>query len=341
MAHRYFWATALLGLAACNGDKDTADTTDTDAVVEDTGDTGDTDTGDTGADCTAVIEDAYPLSGQAGWFYRDPMTVTFDQAVEGVVSYSMLADGAPVELSVTYDDSGFEATLLPSSGTWEGSTGYNLAVTLCGETTEYSFATSEYGGELESESSTLAGNTYFVDMSEATYSEPPGVGTLIRQFLTNPLLIDITAASDAQLSIIGAQGQISKTTAEVTQDTDYATWDFGNADFDTRPYFAAETEQTTFSYGGEDIPVYGFAFDGTFAPDGQKIGGMNFSGLGDTRNFGPLLGLGNNPEAACDLLTSVGVVCEACPDGGEYCVMLVGSFEDAELLPDVDVVVVE
>jgi hypothetical protein len=335
MTIRTIWSLALLGMVACNGDKDTG-ATDTDTDTDITVDTADT--GDTVTECTATIEDVYPVTGQGGWYYRDPITVTFNEAVGDSVSYAMTSTDGEVALSVTYDDTGFKATLMPSSGAWSGSSSYNLVVTVCDSPAEYSFATSEYGDALEAPPSSLAGNTYYVDMSVATYTQPPGVGTIIRQFLTNPLLIDITAASDAELTIIGAQGLIDDVTAEVSQDTDYETWDFGSADFATRPYFAAVSNETTFTYGGQDIPVYDFSFDGTFSPDAETIGGMNFSGLGDTRNMGPLLNLGNDPDAACNLIEGVGVECIPCRDGEEYCVMLVGYFEDATLQPDLSVV---
>lgn len=331
----------LLLMVACNGDKDT-EVTDTSVTVEDSGQT-DTDTGgDTGdtTDCTSQVADVQPLNGQVDWYYRDPVTVIFDQPAESDVSILATADGGDVAVDVTFDKTGLKAEIFPSSGLWDGSTTYTLTIDLCGTTGEYAFTTSSYGAGLSIPAEDLTGNTYYVDMSEATYTQPAGVGTIIRQFLTNPLLIDITSASTSELTIIGAQGQIDEVTAEVTQDTRYETWDFGSADFGTSPYFSAIATETTFTYVGQDIPVYDFSFDGTFSADANSIGGMNFSGLGDTRNMGPLLNLGSSPGATCELLGSVGVECIECRDKEPYCVMLVGYFEDATLLPDIDVEIV-
>jgi hypothetical protein len=333
------WLAALIILSACNGDKDTTqvEPVDTDTVVDDTGDP--PDTGDT-EECTATIADVYPINGQSDWYYRDELTVLFDQDAQTLADLNMLGNGEAVDLSVVYNSDGLEATVLPTSGEWAGSTTYNLAIELCGATSEYSFVTSPYGAPLDIEDVSLAGNTYYVDMSEAIYTQPAGVGTIIRQFLTNPLLIDITAASTEELTLIGAQGLLDEVTAEVTQDTRYETWDFGSADFATSPYFSARANKTTFTYIGEDVPVYDFSFDGTFSADATTIGGMNFSGVGDTRNMGPLLNLGNSPGATCELLNSVGVECISCPDKEPYCLMLVGSFLDAALLPDIDVEII-
>ena len=332
--------TVLL-VMACNGDKDTPDTNET-IPIEETGlpdtDTG-SDTGDT-VECTAQVVDVEPINGQTEWYYRDPVTVILDEPLFAEAQVTALANGVEVPVSVQTDDTGLKASVIPEAGAWDGSTTYALSIDLCGAVHESDFTTSLYGAGLSVAASDLTGNTYYVDMSEATYTQPAGVGTIIRQFLTNPLLIDITNASDESLTIIGAQGQIDEVTAEVTQDTRYETWDFGSAAFDTQPYFSATANETTFTYVGQDIPVYDFSFDGTFSPDASTIGGMNFSGLGDTRYMGPLLNLGNSPSATCDLLGSVGVECIPCRDKEVYCVMLVGFFEDAALLPDIDVEIV-
>lgn len=333
------WLVALIILSACNGDKDTApvEPVDTDTVIEDTGEP--LDTGDS-TECTAAVADVYPINGQSDWYYRDALTVLFDQDAQDLAALTMLGNDASVDLSVVYSKDGLEATILPTSGVWSESTAYSLTIDLCGVTSAHTFETSPYGAPLKVDDSSLAGNTYYVDMSEAIYTKPAGVGTIIRQFLTNPLLIDITAASSAELTLIGAQGLLDEVTAEVTQDTRYETWDFGSADFATSPYFSARATETTFTYIGEDVPVYDFSFDGTFSADATTIGGMNFSGVGDTRNMGPLLNLGNSPNATCELLNSVGVECISCPDGEPYCLLLVGSFLDAQLLPNVDVEII-
>ena len=207
------WLVALIILSACNGDKDTdpVEPVDTDTVIEDTGEP--PDTGDT-TECTAAVADVYPINGQSDWYYRDAMTVLFDQDAQALVELTMLGNDASVDLSVVYNDDGLEATLLPTSGAWSGSTSYNLTIDLCGVTSTYAFETSPYGAPLKVDDSSLAGNTYYVDMSEAIYTQPAGVGTIIRQFLTNPLLIDITAASSEELTLIGAQGLLDEEGAE-------------------------------------------------------------------------------------------------------------------------------
>lgn len=327
---------ALGGLLACNKDKESIpdtpvdDTGDTDTPVDDTGDT----TGDdTAVPCEAVVVDIEPISGDNDWFYRDPMQIRFNETVEGRIAYTALdGTGASVPLSVTYDDSGLVADIIPASGAWSASTSYNIAVDLCDSTDEYSFLTSEYGAKLTISPLELEGRAFYVDMGDATYTEPPSVGAVIGLFLSDPLIIGVVDADAYEITVIGAQGIKDEVTGDVTQDKDYSTWDFGTADFTTSPFFSALSGETSFGYGNTDIPVYNFSFEGTFNPTGTKIGGTHFRGLGDTRNMGPLLNLGNAPDATCTLLGNYGITCEACPDGNSYCLQLAGFFEDAVLV---------
>ena len=147
-------------------------------------------------------------------------------------------------------------------------------------------------------------------------------------------------ATKDSLQLMGAQGYINNVSGDVLQDTDYATWDFGEADFTGSPFFAASGE-TVFEYNTIEIPVYSFAIEGTFSADGTTIGGASFRGLGDTRNMGPLLKLGNDPGVTCELLEKYGLTCETCPDKEPYCLTIAGDFEESELLEDVTLEVVE
>ena len=317
-----------LALSACNGPESLPDPVTDDsgsAIVDD-------DTG--GETCTAEIVESEPEVGDQGWYYRDPMTLKFNEQVEATAVFTAFdAEGAAVELAVTFDETGLAAAVIPASGTWTPSTPYNVGVLLCGDRAQTSFSTSSFGEPLISLPSDLAGNVYFVDMAEATYTQPPGVGTIISQFLTEPLLIGVVRATSAEITIVGAQGLVNDQTGEVTQDLKSPTWAFGTADFTDQPYFSAVATETSFSYGDATIPAYDFNFEGTFTASADRMGGLEFVGLGDTRQLGRELGLGSQPDAACEFLGTFGVDCQECPDGNDYCVTLAGYLEDAPLMP--------
>jgi len=58
----------------------------------------------------------------------------------------------------------------------------------------------------------------------------------------------------------------------------------------------------------------------------------------DTRNLGPLLQIGSDPDAACDYVAGVGLECIACPDGQDLCLNLKASFPTARVVDDLTLV---
>jgi hypothetical protein len=328
---------AVFVLVGCK-DKDTeavpvSDDSAEPYVESDSGETTADDTGDTPPEpCEVALVETEPLYGNTSWYYRDALDITFDDDASKLAAITVTdGAGADVGLSISWDDSGFNATVTADSGAWGGSTDYILLIDICDASSEIAYSTTAYGEELSEDTSMLIGNAYYIDMSRATYTEPAGVGAIMSLYLSEPLLLGVMDATDSTLTLMGSQGYIHETSGDVLQDTDYASWDFGTADFTSSPFFVASGE-TVFEYNSYEIPVYSFTIDGTFSADGTTIGGASFRGLGDTRNMGPLLQLGNDPGATCELLSKYGLSCEACPDEELYCLTIAGDFEDAELL---------
>ena len=325
-----------LALIAC-----TSDPIDTTPQQEDSG-TGvvDVDTAppaDT-AGCPIAVSSTDPLYGNTKWYYRDPVEIGFSDEASDAVSFSMTGDDGdgPVDvpLIVTWDESKFNATIEAEAGTWSASTSYLLSADFCDAPYEVVFSTTEYGAPLTIDNTDLIDNAYYLDMSRATYTQPAGVGVLLSLFLSEPLLLGVLSADADSLELIAAPGTIDSVSGAVTQNAAQLSWDFGTADFTTAPYFTA-TGDTLFIYDEVEIPVHDFTISGTFSPGGSSIGGAEFIGLGDTRNMGPLLQIGNDKDSTCSYLSKFGVTCEACPDGEEVCLTLAGRFETANILPDV------
>ena len=301
----------------------------------DTSDT--TDTTKESAPCEVAVVETDPLDGNTNWYYRDTIQVVFSDPAADMASFTTTESrtGDSVDVIVTWDDTGFVASLSGPSGDWAGQTSYTVDVSVCDSNTLMSFETTEYGTSLNENPQSLVGNTYNFDMSAVTYLAPPMIGPVMSLYLSTPLLIGVIDADDTSITIVGAQGYTDEISGEVLQDPTIATWDFGTADFQDSPFFAA-SGQTVFEYLGYEIPIHDFSFEGTFSPDGTSIGGGVFVGLGDTTDMGPLLQVGSEPDATCNELATFGVECEPCPndsaDDTPLCLTVVGVFEEGELL---------
>jgi hypothetical protein len=289
-------------------------------------------------DCEITIAGTIPNDGASSWFYRSPAVITFSEENPNVAFAVTDSSGADVPVSYEWDDVRLNASVLPDSGSWNPSENYTLGIDLCGNSPNISFSTSEVGTPLEDDAADLVGNTYFIDLSSAEYSEPPGVGTLLSLYLDMPLLLGVSSVETSVIDFeayLGYRDDVSPDWMAV----DMEPWIFSGADFASQPFFSAYTELLTIPYGSVDIPVHGFAIEGTFSSDASSIQKATFTGLGDTSGMGPLMGFGNDPEAVCSLLGQYGISCLECPDeSGVYCVRLTGDIEQADLLSNVDVI---
>ena len=135
---------------------------------------------------------------------------------------------------------------------------------------------------------------------------------------------------------MGAQGMVDGTSGEIIQNRTFSTWDFGQASFSDAPFFGATTAGIAIDYAGSVIPMHNFHVEGTFSADGETIGGAMASGFGDTRDMGPLLQLGGDPDAVCDFAAGLGLDCVDCPDGNPWCLEIEARFDDADWIEGLD-----
>lgn len=292
---------------------------------------------DTGPDdlCDAEVFETAPFDGQQGIYYLDPISVSFtEEAVGSVVRLEKGGQLAPAEL--TWDETGLNATLTPLNPL-EPVTEYTLSVQTCPDNapTTVSFSTSSFGTDLAVEPEALAGRTYYLDLGGAFYEEPAGLGGLISQYLNQPLLIGVVSSNVDQIELMGAQGRVDGASGAILQDTRLSTFYFGTASFVSRPYLLASAPAVPLAYDGTDISFYNFRLEATFSADGEVLGEPRLTGQIDTRNLGPLLGVGSAPDATCETASGLGVDCEPCPDGEELCLPLRGSFPNGAYLPGV------
>ena len=306
-----------------------------------------TETGQVGVDtneidtvCVATLLEIDLEEGESDVYYRRTFNAVFSEPATGDVSAVLVAtDGTETPVTVSLDETLYNAVLDPGPMIAEES--YTLALDVCGEQSSFGFSTSVYGGDLIVEPSDLVGNTYLFDLGTAEYKQPEGLGMIIGLFLSAPLLVGITQADASEIGLLGAQGGVDDESGDYYQTGGLSTWDFGLADFSSQPWFWTQADQITIDYDGYDIPVYHFEIEGTFEPEGSSVGGAKALGLADVRNMGPLLDLGDDPAAVCDYGAGFGLVCEPCPDGGEYCLTIEAWFDACEKLDDLTLVVIE
>jgi len=324
---------ALLGVLAIMGCKPD----ESQPLGSDTGEwTGDDGGGDEGGDdggieCTAEVMETDPFDGQTGVFYRQELSVLFDEDASNQAELSVwTTDGGEIPSAVSWDDSGLRGSVFADG--LHSETEYLLSIDLCGDVQEVSFQTDEYG-DFDLTASDLVGNTYSVDMGAATYIEPAGLGPLIGNYLNTPLLFGVTDASGDEISMMAAQGEIDDVEGTFNQVMDFPTFEIPDISFAEAPYFSALTAAVGIQYEDTTITIHNFWIQGAFSQDGGKIGGGEGGGLVDTRNLGDVFGFGSDENAVCDFVATAGLDCEPCPnDDVEVCLTLTATFEDAMLV---------
>ncbi|MGB0639864.1 MAG: hypothetical protein ACPGTU_11055 [Myxococcota bacterium] len=341
----------LLGLSACSDNKDEnqGEVLDADADADADADTDADADADTDADadadgtpepCTAEVTELSPDDGDDGFYYRDALSVEFDMRPEETVSFSLKdSAGAEVDIELAWNETHYETVAI--TGELTGNESYTLTAT-CANEMSATFTTSEYGAPLASETASLLGNVYELDLPNANFAEPPGVGALLGAYLAYPLLASVDAVSEDELTLVVAQG-IWDDDGVPSQDLGTDVYNFPPADFSAAPYFSADTDLINITYTSGSvstaIPMYNMHLEGTFSPDATSLGGAWIGGLVDTSELGSLLELGSGESVVCDYLDSFGLGCVDCADGSEpdgegtdLCIYIEAYFDDAALV---------
>lgn len=276
-------------------------------------------TGTGTVDCYDRFVSTVPQDGASGWYWRDrPVVYAQTENHAEYQVYLQDAAGNRLDTSVTWD--GLAGTV-EWDGWLEASTTYELVLEDCASTSVVSFSTSDLGAPLAMSASALVGNTYLLDLVDATWVEPATLAPLVYIYFTTPVLLGVQYADATRIDLVGAPGIVDQF-GVVTQDTSSASWDFPLSDFTQSPFLDARVDQIVLKYSDYgltvDIPVEDYVFQATFQPDGRSLGGGVLSGRGDTRHLGELLG-DDRPEAMCELAESLGVDCLPCNDGQPFC----------------------
>ena len=333
-----------LMVLGCSKDDDTTetgliDTQDTD-TPSDSGDeeTGDTDT-DTDEPCLAEVIEITPEDGEDDVFYRDSLSVAFtEDASQAVFVLTNDATGEEAATTTSWGDGNLMATLTPTEYL-EGSTAYTLTATICEVTSHATFETSPYGQPIDGGNETLVGMTSVLLFENVKFTQPENIGSILSLYFDVPLLVGVLGASTEEIDVVAALGYFDNV-AGYKQRINEPTWTFGQVSLDGSAYFEGSVPEIDLGYSNVSIPVYNFGLSGTFAPDGSHFAGGTLSGKVDTRHMAPLFGQ-TSDTYVCELIGSMGVSCESCPDGEEFCVTILGEDIVSEGVPGVTLVEVE
>ncbi len=246
-------------------------------------------------------------------------------------------DGKPgkIEFTVTGPDGAIpgavslgetEAVFTPTDLLPEGAD-IDYSVALCDAT---SYGTFTVGAiEHATPPDELAGNTYALDLTNATWVTPPSGGALIEQFFGGAVLVGIEAVSATELDAIGASGQAT-TNGGWQQDPCFATIDFEPVDFTSNPYFNILADSVEFTVQTAVITVHNVEISGGLTSDAVVDG--TFAGEIDFREVTAV-------NDGCSMVGMIGLSCTDCTSDGEpFCMFIEAEDVTGEVLPGLTVV---
>jgi hypothetical protein len=248
-----------------------------------------------------------PQDGEGDVFYRSPVVVELTDADPTAAITVAESGGAEVAGSSTVEG----AVVTWTGGPLEPDTDYRATLTHACGTDLLMFTTSDVGDPVDVD---LIGRTWAMDFAGGTWVEPAGAGAALA-LVMEPfrILLSVTGPPDgAQIPLlagIGYDGDQNR--CAPTVDLSDSAW--------SDPYFAIETPVLVMATESFSVTIEDFATSGAFSEDGERIEGATLSGVADTRGLGVEFGLGDAPEAVCELLASLNVSCIPCSDGVVTC----------------------
>ena len=259
-----------------------------------------------------------PETDGGEFYYRDHVSFVFDGIDEDATIVLMDAYGNDIDGSTYWTSN--RLSFAPTRPL-NASANYAATLTHCAGETTVDFVTTASGVPL-SEDVELAGKTYVVNLDDADFVKPPGVGGLLLGLLEQHLLLGIMEVSGSAIEMMGA---VAMERSSTDQNTCEPTIPFPTAaDFTDSPHFSIGADTTELSVSEIDINIRDWLFTADFSADGSKILGGVLTGKIDAADLtGAMVGTGliddEDPRAVCELIATFGVACEDCGDGREEC----------------------
>ncbi len=313
------------GLYDCD-DPDCAGSPDCDEADTDTDADGDTDTdadadGDADTDtaepsCEISIEETRPRDGAADAYYRADIEFWLDDAIPGAPSISLEGPAGVVAGSTLLSEDR-ELVWFEPSAPLAPLSRYTATLAYCGSgRASVSFTTSELGQPC---TVSLEGRSYVLDLGDARFLEPAGIGELIGEFMTNEGVLGVADERGSSLDLI--VGMSEEGSRPAVQDLCTQTLD-STCTWDRAPFFEYGPVDTTYTSAGTSFTIMDLHLAGTFAPDGSWLGGGEIALVLDMREWVDLIEEVESAADMCNLSASFGAPCQACQDGAEYCLPL-------------------
>lgn len=258
----------------------------------------------------------WPAEGQAGI----STTASIELSLGGEVDLEQArvevrAGGSTVQGQLQAWSGGLRWTpdgAMPSSQTieWEAE--------LCGQPLSGSFQTAELGGAPEHPK--LLAGSYAIDLSRATWTQPPGGQVLFGQVFQGALLLGVQAVDEREIDLLGGGAQ--EVDGVLQQDPCVESFDFPVADYRNAPYVTVGPTTLWVEVQGIAAPIEDVWVQAAFSADGTALGEGRLDAHIDARQVAHAVGL--SASQLCSLMESyLGVSCVACPsDGEERCLIV-------------------
>ena len=304
----------MLGCPSNDDDDDDSASTDDDVSDDDVSDDDD----------DAAIKSTEPQEGDSDFYHRNNIYVEFTDDVASAEIALADAGGAAVTGDNSLNDNSTMLTFDPFGASdtdhLEPSTSYTATITWGEQSAELHFSTSDVGTGVSDPANEIVGGDYFLDLGSATFTEPPGVGSLLSQYIADVYVIMHVGDIDVDANAIDVFGGIvEKDGNDFVQDMCEPTLEFPGGDF-SDPYMQIGPTDFFINIEGYEATIIDLMIGGSFTTDGAALVGGTFDGQMDTRVLDDLIDPGADEGAACDLLGSLGIECEECPDGsGPFC----------------------
>lgn len=277
---------------------------------------------------------------ETNFFYQADLRVEFDRPPETATIVLKDAGGAELGGTQTADNPGRTFTFDPTADLVPDSS-YTVEVAWTPKETAgpatIPFQTGPHGTEIGAGAADMIGVVYNIDLANATFVEPPGVGPIIGSQLDGmAILFTPTDESDfgaGTLHILGAMG--AEEGGNIVQEPCAQTLPFTygpNGVFDgggddqpasfIDPVMQIGPTDLTITIQGISATIQDLFIGGTFNPDLSDMRGGTFAGSIDTRPLAPELDPDGGESAVCDLVwETVQVACEECgePNPGAFC----------------------
>jgi len=283
---------------------------------------------DPGPSCDTIVQSTSPTNGSMEHYYRAPIVFRLSEPDPTAVVVTDIVG------ATTFEDDGATVVFTPE-GNLSATTQYTVGLDYCYGEPEIEFTTSHYGATLEA-STELLGSAYSLEFTGGEYTIGEDAGELLNAVFTRPLLLELVTVGEATMDLrlaVGKPGVVPH-----VQDTCGRTVTLHSVSLNQLPFVSGGVEDFEFGAHGGMLRFSSLAFEGTFAADGETMGGIAYDATLGVSELVELLSDFGDEEALCSLSENLGIPCVDCGDGsGDSCISIAAKGIEANKI-DVDLI---